>query len=300
MPQTLVAAVIGLACAISTNAAWAKFQADTKTVAVASGKVAWYERGAGPPLVMIMGSGSTMAEWDPALLRMLASGHRLILFDNPGMGRSSPVPSGATFAQMADTVAAFLGAIGVSKADVLAWSLGGFIAQQVAVRRPELVSKLILAGTNPGGRAATYGPEWASTIDSDPNATEEDALAVNFPQSRKGSQSGKEFLRRLEDAAATGEAPDDFDVPDSGFQAQVDAESIWIKSDTNFDDLSSLRMPTLVTNGGVDLLVPPKNARRIVKRVPGAELAIFPAGGHAFLFQFHRKFARTANRFLRR
>ena len=132
------------------------FEARVHIVQVANTRIAWYERGQGSPLVMLMGTGSTMAEWDPALLRLLAQDHRLILFDYPGLGLSGPW-HGDSFDSLADTTAGLMSAIDVPKADVMGWSMGGFVAQRLAVDHPQKVSRLILAGTNPGGSQTVLG-----------------------------------------------------------------------------------------------------------------------------------------------
>src|SRR3990172_1384127 len=138
---SLVAAIAGCG-----NDSRQSFEADVHTARVANTRVAWYERGQGPPLVMLTGTGSTMAEWDPALLRLLAQDHRLILFDYPGLGQSGRW-HGDSFDSLADTTAGLMKAIDVPEADVLGWSMGGFVAQRLAVDHSERVSHLILAGT---------------------------------------------------------------------------------------------------------------------------------------------------------
>jgi len=112
------------------------FRAEVHTVAVAQTTIAWYERGQGPPLAMLTGTGSTMAEWDPALLRLLAREHRLVLFDYPGVGLSGPW-RGRSFDSLASATAALMDAIHIWRADVLGWSMGGFVAQRLAIEHPQ-------------------------------------------------------------------------------------------------------------------------------------------------------------------
>jgi pimeloyl-ACP methyl ester carboxylesterase len=111
------------------------FRADVHVVRAAHTWIAWYERGRGAPLAMLIGTGSTMAEWDPALLRLLARDHRLILFDYPGVGLSGPW-RGDSFDSLADATAGLMQAIHVPRADVLGWSMGGFVAQRLAIDHP--------------------------------------------------------------------------------------------------------------------------------------------------------------------
>ena len=279
----------------------ASFRAEVRDARVGDTTIAWYERGprTGPPLVMAIGTGSTMAEWDPALIELLATKRRVILFDYPGLGRSGPQRGTVTFPRYADTLARFLTAIGIERADILGWSMGGFVAQQLAIRHPDRVNHLILAGTNPGGDLAQLGSKRAQDIDSDPNPTDAEVLRVLYPDTRAGQKEGRRFLRRLERASQTGEIPDDFDVPDATVDAQVRAEDPWLRSNANANALTTVRAPTLVTGGTQDEVTPPINMRRIARRIPNARLELFPDSAHAFLFQSRKRFAESVNRFLR-
>ena len=279
-------------------AAAADFTAQVRHAQVDGRRIAWYERGAGPPLVMAIGTGSTMAEWDPGLLALLARRHRLILFDYPGVGRSGPAITRTSFAALADRTAGLMGAIGLRRADVLGWSMGGFVAQQLAVRHPQRVRRLVLAGTNPGGEATVLGPPADQRIDSDPDPSDAAVLRVLYPRNPAGRAAGRAFLARLDTASESGEIPDDFTVPARTVRAQVAAEDGWLRSDANADALRSLRTPTLVAGGRVDPVVPPANLRRIAALIPGARLELYP-GSHAFLFQHRGRFARAVNAFLR-
>src|SRR5436305_5883028 len=171
------------------------FRAQVHTASLPRTRMAWYERGQGPPLMMLMGTGSTMAEWDPALLRLLAQHHRLILFDYPGVGRSGRWP-GRSFDALADSTSAFMTKIGMLRADVLGWSMGGFVAQRLAVRHPRKVMHLILAGTNPGGHLAVLGSAWAQAIDSEPHPSDKEILTELYPPRQQAE--GRRFLRRLD------------------------------------------------------------------------------------------------------
>ncbi len=271
-----------------------RFEAQVRFARAAGTRIAWYERGEGPPLVMLMGTGSTMAEWDPALLRLLAAGHRLILFDYPGVGRSGPW-RGDSFDSLADATAGLLAAIEVERADVLGWSMGGFVAQRLAIDHPDRVDGLILAGTNPGGSMAALGTPEQQAIDSDPNPTDAEILHELYPPDRQAE--GRRFLARLRRASRSGEIPDDFEVPAATTDAQVAAEDPWLRSDRNYRELATIGAPTLAAGGLSDPVVPPVNLRRIAARVPGAQLALFD-GAHAFLFQERRAFSERVERFL--
>jgi pimeloyl-ACP methyl ester carboxylesterase len=270
------------------------FRAQVHVAPVGDTTIAWYERGQGAPLVMLTGTGSTMAEWDPALLRLLARDHRLILLDYPGIGMSGPW-HGRGFASLAGATAALLEAIDVPRANLLGWSMGGFVAQRLAIEHPRRVSRLILAGTNPGGSRTVLGTPEAQAIDSEPDPSEADILRELYPPNRQAE--GRRFLRRLEAASQSGEIPDDFDVPAATTRAQVAAEDPWLRSGRNYRQLATIAAPTLASAGERDPVTPALNLRRIAARVPGAELVVLP-GAHAFLFQERRQFARVLNRFL--
>jgi pimeloyl-ACP methyl ester carboxylesterase len=270
------------------------FEAQVHTARVANTRIAWYERGQGPPLVMLTGTGSTMAEWDPALLRLLAQDHRLILFDYPGLGLSGPW-HGDSFDSLADTTAGLMSAIDVPEADVLGWSMGGFVAQRLAVDHPQRVSHLILAGTNPGGSQTVLGSPEAQAVDSEPNPSDEDILGELYPPNRQAE--GRRFLRRLERASQSGEIPDDFDVPAATTHTQVAAEDPWLRSNRNYRQLAGIGAPSLAAAGGSDPVAPPVNLRRIAVQIPRSRLVVFP-GAHAFLFQERRSFTRAVNEYL--
>jgi pimeloyl-ACP methyl ester carboxylesterase len=286
---------LALAAGVGAGSAQA-FRAKVQTVRVAKTRIAWYERGKGPPLVMLMGTGSTMAEWDPALLRLLAPRHRLILFDYPGVGLSGPW-RGSSFDSLADATAELMGAIGVPRAGVLGWSMGGFVAQRLAIDHPGRVSHLVLAGTNPGGSRAVLGTPHEQAVDSDPNPTTASILHELYPPHEQAE--GRRFLGRLDNASQSGEIPDDFHVASATTHRQVAAEDPWLRSDANYRELAGIAVPTLATAGAEDPVVPAINLRRIAGRIPRARFKVF-AGAHAFLFQERRHFTRVLDGFLRR
>jgi pimeloyl-ACP methyl ester carboxylesterase len=260
---------------------------------VADTKIAWYERGQGPPLVMLIGTGSTMAEWDPALLRLLARHHRVVVFDYPGLGLSGRW-RGRSFDSLAGLTAGLMDAIDVPKADVLGWSMGGFVAQRLAIDHPDKVAHLILAGTNPGGDQTTLGAPEAQAVDSRPNPPDKLILRELYPPDRQAE--GRRFLRRLVTASRSGEIPDDFHVPTATTDRQLAAEDPWLRGNRNYRQLPAVEAPTLAAAGRQDPVVPPPNLERIATRVPGARLRTFP-GAHAFLFDDPGSFARVIDEF---
>jgi pimeloyl-ACP methyl ester carboxylesterase len=243
---------------------------------------------------MLTGTGSTMSEWDPPLLRLLARRHRLVLFDYPGVGRSGPWRGPKSFDSLADSAARLIAALGLGRADVLGWSMGGFVAQRLAIDHPGRVRRLVLAGTNPGGRHTVLGTRREQEVDSDPDPPLAQILRELYPPHRQGE--ARRFLGRLESASSDGEIPDDFHVAAATTDAQVAAEDPWLRSDRNFRQLGSLRIPVLAAAGRDDPVVPPVNLQRIAARIPDARLRVF-AGAHAFLFQERRAFTRVVDKF---
>jgi pimeloyl-ACP methyl ester carboxylesterase len=285
-------AALSLGCA---RASASPFRADVRVASLPHTRIAWYERGKGPPLMMLTGTGSTMSEWDPALLRLLARRHRLILFDYPGIGMSGPW-RGSSFDSLADTTGRLMNAIDLPRADVLGWSMGGFVAQRLAIRHPGRVSHLILAATNPGGSRTVLGTPRAQAVDSEPDPPLADILRELYPPHRQ--REGHRFLGRLVSASRSGEIPDDFDVPAATTRAQVAAEDPWLRSDRNYRQLATIQVPTLAAAGAEDPVTPPLNLRQIANRIPHSRLRIF-AGAHAFLFQQRRSFAKVIDGFLK-
>jgi pimeloyl-ACP methyl ester carboxylesterase len=188
-------------------------------------------------------------------------------------------------------------ATGAPRADVLGWSMGGFVAQRLVIDYPGRVSRLILAGANPGGGHAVLGTPPAHAIDSDPHPSDAAILRELCPPGRQAE--GRRFLRRLERASQSGETPDDFRVPAATVARQVAAEDPWLRSDRNYRRLADVTAPTRAAAGARDPVVPPVNLRRIAGRISHARFARFP-GAHAFLFQARHRFARLVDRFLRR
>ena len=216
---------------------------------------------------MLMGTGSTMAEWDPALLRLLARHQRLILFDYPGVGLSGPW-RGRSFDSLADSTAALMDAIGVEHANVLGWSMGGFVAQRLAIDHPERVEP-----PDPRRRPIRAAARRCSVrrqaqgIDSEPDPSDAEILRELYPPGQQAE--GRRFLRRLVTASRSGEIPDDFDVPAATTDAQVAAEDPWLRSDRNYRQLAGVDAPTLAAAGREDPVVPPVNLRADRDASPG-------------------------------
>lgn len=269
-----------------------------RTVAAAGTSVAYAELGTGRPILLLNGTASPMNEWDPSLLRGLAAHARVIVLDYPGLGRSGPAPGAWTFEAAAGWVAAFIEQVAPgTPVDVLGWSMGGFIAQRLAIGHPQLVRRLVLAATNLGGSRAVLGPGWVRRADSQPDESDATYLATNYPRTGTAQAAGRAFLARLEAAVDSGAYPVEA-VPARTQRAMVAAEDPWLRDDTTAQLLRGVSAPVLVATGAQDIITPPVNSRRIAALLPDATLWLMPGSGHSFLFQDPELTARRVSAFL--
>lgn len=263
---------------------------------VTSHGIAWSELGSGPPLVLLNGTGSPMAEWDPAFLSAVATGRRVIVFDYPGLGDSTATAR-TTFAGLAATTAQFMADIGVPRADVLGWSMGGFVVQELLRGHPSRVSRAVLVGTNAGGRYATLGPRWVQRADSDPGAGVRTYLRTNYPRTRCAQRRGRDFVTRLEAAVESGRYPQ-AKVPAATYDLMVDAEDPWLRSSRNGKALRQVDTAVLVMAGTGDVITPPANSRALSALLPQSDLLLVPGAGHSVLFQNPAESAAAISAFL--
>jgi pimeloyl-ACP methyl ester carboxylesterase len=250
----------------------------------------------GRPLVMICGYGLTMAEWDPRLLEGLARERTVLVYDNRGIGNSRGPVKGLTVGEMADDTIALIRSLGIERADLLGWSMGGYIAQRVAIKAPRLVGRLILASTDPGSPAAVEPAERVVRTLTEPAESEDALLPILFPPSRQAS--GGAWL------AAIGRQPHltgaDFRTPAATMRQQAQAAGArWYgRGHGTYATLARIEAPTLVAYGADDVIVPPANARLLAHRIDKSKLLRVPDGGHAFLFQEPAAKARAFGAFL--
>jgi pimeloyl-ACP methyl ester carboxylesterase len=249
------------------------------------------------PLLLLQHFTGTLDNWDPALTDILAEGRDLILFDSAGIGRSSgEVPT--TVAGMAKHAEAFLDGIGLRTCDVLGFSLGGMVAQQMALNRPSVFRRMILVGTGPrGGEDIMHldKPSLAKHIQDPANKGYAVLQKIFFPQNSTAQAAGGAFVERL------GQRKEDLD-PASGPQvanAQMAAFRDWEKfTGRRFAELQGIEHPTLVVNGVFDEMIPVRNSYWLSENLPNSVLLTYPDAGHGSLFQYHESFARHAAAFL--
>jgi pimeloyl-ACP methyl ester carboxylesterase len=268
-----------------------------KLVSAANGvDYAYRDSGAGTvPLVLLQHFRGNLDSWDPALIDALAATRRVVTFDNAGVGGSSGTTPD-TVAQMARDAIAFLTALGLGQADLLGFSIGSFVAQEIALTRPGLVRKVVLASAAPQGAAGMHG--WPADVIGavgQPETGPEDYLGVFFTGSAASRQAGQEALHRMyarsqdRDKATTWETR----------LAQYDAVCDWgIPNHALLQRLSALRLPVLVANGDSDPMILPQYSYLLAGLIPQARVKIYPDSAHGFLFQHYAQFAADCDAFL--
>lgn len=296
-PLALLAAAALLAPAAATAAPPTATPLETAKVGAATlGYRDLNPKAKGTPLVMITGFGSTMAEWDPAFVERLSQGRRTVVFDNRGIGTSSGPVKRLTIDLMAQDTASLIRELKLDRPDVLGWSMGGYIAQELALDEPKLVGRLILASSDPGSPNALEPTKKAIAALTNPDLQPQDLLPILFPRNRQAA--GQAWM------TAIGEQPDldaaDFATPGPTMTAQTRAVGrLWFgKGRGTYARLPKLKARTLVAYGEEDIVALPANARMLAERIPKARLRGFKDAGHAFLFQQPKAKAALFARFL--
>ncbi|MEU6420045.1 alpha/beta fold hydrolase [Streptomyces spiralis] len=251
----------------------------------------------GVPLVLLSRFRGTMDDWDPLFVDALAEARPVVLFDNAGVGRSEGRTPG-TITEMADAAATFIAAVGDPPVDLLGFSLGGYVAQRLTLSCPELVRRLVLAGTGPGaGEGILPSRPQVAPLRSAPAMDQAALRALFFTRSAAGSRAAEEVWER------THQRPQrEPEVPAESYERQIDAIAHWSSADGDgaYDSLGHLTLPVLVANGNDDVMIPTVNSFIMSQLLPDAELVIYPDSGHGFLFQYAQLFAARVIEFLDR
>jgi pimeloyl-ACP methyl ester carboxylesterase len=269
--------------------------APTKALTAEGVTYAYRELGpkGGIPVVFFVHLAATLDNWDPRIIDPIAKNRHVITFDQPGVGASTgQVPH--NIEAMADDAYTFIKALGFDKIDVFSFSLGGMIAQDLALKHPDLVRKLVLTGTGPrGGKdidkvvGTTYWDILRATLTrSDPKEF------LFFNRNTTGKPAAKAFIKRLQERTADRDKP----ISTRAFQTQLKAIQAFGRSAPS--DLSTLAHPTLIANGDNDRMVPSVLSEDLHRRIQGSELIIYPDSGHGSIFQHHATFAPAAVDFL--
>jgi pimeloyl-ACP methyl ester carboxylesterase len=269
--------------------------APTRTVSVGGTTYAYRELGprGGIPVVFFVHLAATLDNWDPRIVDPIAKNRHVITFDQRGVGASTgAVPD--TIEEAADHAYEFVTALGFDTIDAFTFSMGGFIAQDLIVKHPDLVRRLVLTGTGPrGGKdipkvvGVTYWDILRATVTrSDPKEF------LFFNRNATGKPAAKAFVKRLEERTADR----DKDISIAALRTQLKAIQKYGRSAPS--DLSTFTQPTLIANGDHDRMVPSVLSEDLHRRIKGSQLIIYPDSGHGGIFQYHEKFAPVAAEFL--
>ncbi|MET7653536.1 MULTISPECIES: alpha/beta hydrolase [unclassified Streptomyces] len=271
--------------------------APTRTVTAGGVTFAYRELGprSGVPVVFLNHLYGALDNWDPRVVDGIAAKHHVITFDNRGVGASTG-STPRTIQGMAKDAVTFIRALGLEYVDLHGFSMGGMIAQVIVQTDPRLVRKLILSGTGPAGGEGIKNVTVLSHLDTvralltfqDPKQF------LFFTRTANGRRAGKEFLARLKERTVDR----DKTVSPIAYSNQLKAIHRWGLEKPH--DLSVVQQPVLVANGDSDRMVPSKNSHDLARRLPNAELEIYPDAGHGGIFQFHGQFVKTALEFLER
>jgi pimeloyl-ACP methyl ester carboxylesterase len=268
----------------------AVIDAPTRVADTAAGAVGYREVGTGSPILLITGLGGSMDYWPPAFVATLATGHKVIMLDNAGVGQTAPLPSPLTITGMADQTSALISALRLGRVAVLGWSMGGMIAQALAVLHPAQVSSIVLAATQPGTGHAVPIPPAAAAAAASPSQGA--GISVLFPPTAiAAAQAYISGIIRY---------PGFYRAPRTTVAAQQAAVDQWMTGkDPAGPRFATVRHPLLVADGTLDELDPSANDQSLAGSVPRAKLILYPGAGHGFLFQDMASFLPAVERFLR-
>jgi pimeloyl-ACP methyl ester carboxylesterase len=271
--------------------------APTKVVAAANGfDYAYRDVGSGTvPLVLLQHFRGNLDNWDPALIDALASHRRVVAFDNVGVGGTNGTTAN-TVEQMAADAISFLDALEFDRVDILGFSIGSFVAQEIALTRPALVRNLILASSAPKGAAGMHGwAPWVIDAVGKPQPDPVGYLKVFFTQSASSGHAGQQALQRMFTRTGGQDQPTTWQTR----QAQYDAVCAWgIPNHALLQRLSAIRQPVFVANGDSDPMILPHFSYLLAGLIPGARVKIYPDSAHGFLFQHHVEFAADVEQFV--
>ncbi|CUX55000.1 Alpha/beta hydrolase fold, cultivar specificity protein W78 [Agrobacterium fabrum str. J-07] len=273
------------------------FYRDAPNRFVTAGNIRFAYRELGPhggtPLVLLNHWGAVLDNFDPRIVDGLASSHHIVVLDYRGIGLSGGTAP-VTIDEMARDVIAVIGKLGFSTVDLMGFSLGGFVAQDIALKTPDLVRKLILTGTGPAGGAGIErvgAVSWPLILKGiltlrDPKTY------LFFTSTTNGRRAAKDFLARLKER----KMGRDKGATPYAFLRQLAAIKAWGRQAPQ--DLGRIHIPVLVANGDNDIMVPTSNSRDIARRIRNAELVIYEDAGHGGIFQYHAEFVPKALAFL--
>jgi len=245
------------------------------------------------PIVMFNHLAGTIDDWDPAVVDGLAAHHQVITFDNRGIGGSKGVAP-KTVEAMADDGIAFIKALGLSKADLFGFSLGGAVVQDIVFKEPDVARKIILGGIGPRGGigiGSIPGQAYLTQLRSMLTFTDIRTFLF-FTRTENGKREAQKFLARLRQKKSGRVRK----VSTRSFRAQLAAITAYAESP--WPDLSRITVPTFVANGEDDIMVPSVNSAHLMLGIPGARLSLYRDAGHGGIFQYHEQFVKECLAFL--
>lgn len=285
-----------MASSVSHPGSGARYiDAPNRTINVAGTAFAYRDLGprSGVPLILLNHWGAVLDNFDPRIVDGLASKHRVIATDYRGIGASGGTAP-VTIDEMARDVIALIGALGFEKVDLLGFSIGGFVAQDVTLKAPNLVRKLILAGTGPAGGEGIerVGAVSWPLIFKGLLTLRDPKFYLFFTTTANGRRAARAFLERLKER----KTDRDKGPTPGAFLRQLKAIKAWGRQAPQ--NLGSIRIPVMIANGDNDIMVPTANSTDMAMRIPGSQLVIYLDAGHGGIFQHHADFVSKALSFL--
>ena len=271
--------------------------ASTQQVAAGNGiEYAYRDLGAGDvPLVLLQHFRGNLDNWDPALVDALAADRRVVTFDNVGVAATTGrTPN--TVEAMAHDAIAFLEAMNFQRVDLLGFSIGSFVAQEIALIRPDLLRRLVLASSAPQGAAGMHGwaPEVIGAVGA-PETSPQAYLEVFFAPTTTSREAGQQAAGRIFGRTTGQDEPTTWQTR----QAQYDAVCAWgIPNHSLLLRVAAIDLPVFVANGDGDPMIPPRYSHLLAGLLPDARLTIYPDSAHGFLFEHHSQFAADVHAFL--
>jgi pimeloyl-ACP methyl ester carboxylesterase len=267
--------------------------AKVRTVKAGPGKIGYRSVGKGRPIVLIMGLSGSMDAWDPNVVDALAKKHRVITFDNEGIGKSTLGPGALSITRMGDNTAALIKKLKLGRPDVIGWSMGGMIAQSLTIRHPKQVRRLVLGATAPGDGQATFPALEVIQFLTSGGANAATLFELLFPPGQEAVTAG--FAARI--LTYPNAAPQ---APPAVTSAQLSATTTWLTgADPTGRKLATIKQRVLVAGGGLDRLLPAANQRHIGAVIPNATTHIFENAAHGFFVQEQATFVPELLKFLR-
>ena len=251
------------------------------------------QQNGGTPIIFLNHLAAVLDNWDPRIIDGIAAKHHVVVFDNRGVGASTGEPA-KSIEQMADDAITFIQAKGFKQVDLFGFSMGGMISQEIVLKQPKLIRKMILSGTGPAGGTGISTVGRVSNWDLVRGlATRQDPkVYLFFTRTDNGKAAAKAFVQRINERTENR----DKEITISAYRAQLKALKKW--GSKKPADLSVIQQPVLVANGDHDRMVPTVNTYDLAKRLPNSSLIIYPDAGHGGIFQFHQDFVKQSLTFL--